>query len=808
MPRLLESRHFSILVSFLFLIPSLVQANFRFAAPFVSYETGQYSISLVAADLNGDGHVDVATADADDNTISIFLGQGDGSLAQRTAFAVPAYPNCVRAGDLDQNGTQDLVVACLNANQVSILWGAGDGTFPNRTDLTATGTPLSVAVGDLEGSDPYPDFAVATNTGTIWVFRNTGGIIGAPSSMGIGQTAWAIVIDDMNLDGHNDIIVSGYYEGKVSVFPGTGNANFSPRIMTNVRWPRAVITADINGDAYPDVLAAADTAFVTLLGNGDGTFSSTPPLDYVYTEALTAGDFNRDGKIDVAVNADGLGGYLSVFNGKGDGTYAGRKQYDGPGGNELLTADLDEDGRLDLLGVDSDYPGLHAIRGYGDGTFGLGRSYEMGTAPAEVRAGDLNNDGRPDLVIVQRSYAGGFAVRLGELGGFGPKVEYPGLGQHNTAQFGDINGDGDQDIILGSEANSIAVYLGNGDGTFGDAVGYFTWTGPISLAVGDLNQDGYDDVVSGNSNLASVWLGHADGTLEWTEDYPAGPPVLLGDYNEDGKLDLVGPKNAQSIWFFPGNGDGTFGDAVESYHFVLTTRMGAGDLNEDGHVDLVAAWYGGDVVTLLGDGQGNFQEAQYTYFTRAGLQQMDLADLDLDGHLDVCFGDSWTGTFLCHGNGDGTLVHTQSVGIGRPVNGVGIADFDQSGAPDIAVSGSSLHQDKGRAVILYNLINAQVAVAPPAEAPRNPMRLLANPGRGRLSIQINLTTAEHVRMEVLDLSGRRVAVPMDSMLPGGEHTISWRGESTGGRPATPGVYVIRMVAGGKARAMKAVWLRN
>jgi len=810
MPRLLDPLRFVVvLASTLFLLPHSTQANFRFAAPYVSYQPEVPSISLATADLNGDGHVDVATADQDNDLVSIFLGEGNGSLTPAGMVAVGDYPNCVRVGDLDQNGTQDLVVACSNSNQVSILWGAGDGTFPNRTDVAAPGFPLSVAVGDLEGSDPYPDFAVATNNGTIWVFRNTGGTIGAPSSLSIIQTAWAISIDDMNVDGHNDIIVSGYYEAKMSVFLGTGNANFDPRITTDVRWPTSSMTAYVNDDAYPDVLAVSDTAFVTLLGNGDGTFTTTPELDgYLSGNTLSAEDFDRDGKLDVVACADGQEGGMLFFKGNGDGTYAPRKDISGgPGGHEILAEDLDEDNRLDLLFVGT---GLETMPGYGDGTFGLTRFYKMGYAPGEVRTGDLNGDGRPDLVVLDRSSSGGFTLRLGELGGFGPKVDYLGAGPTFAAEFGDINGDGAQDILLGCNPNLIKVYLGNGDGTFDNPSSFVNPAVPTSFASGDLNQDGFDDLVaaSTNSNVSSVWLGHADGTLQLTDGYPAGAPVLIGDFDEDGKLDLVGSEQF-GAWFFPGNGDGSFGSGVETYYSIPPAHMVSGDLNGDGHLDLVADSGGEFVSTLLGSGQGTFQETQYFVITYATIAQTDIADLDLDGIPDVCFADVFSaGVRLFHGNGDGTLVNTQNLGIGRYVNGATIADFDQNGAPDIAVTADDLHQGIGPAFILYNLINAQVAVEPPAEAPVIPMRLLANPARGYLSVQVNLKTDTAVRLEVLDLAGRRVAVPMNGFMPAGSHTLTWRGESETGLTAPSGVYVIRLTSGGRSRATKAVWLRN
>ncbi len=201
-----------------------------------------------------------------------------------------------------------------------------------------------------------------------------------------------------------------------------------------------------------------------------------------------AGDFNNDGNLDLSVGGQ-------ILLGDGDGTF---RAISATMSADLLAVDLNGDGKLDLVGVATGSVSVQL--GNGDGTFQPAVAYVAGTTGAgplqpSVAAGDLNGDGKPDLVTISDASAGTIAVLIGNGDGtFQPAVKYavaPGL---SFVAIGDLNGDGAMDLAAISGAGATVV-LGNGDGTFRNALTYGAGSQPASLAVGDLNGDGQPDLV-------------------------------------------------------------------------------------------------------------------------------------------------------------------------------------------------------------------------------------------------------------------------------------------------------------------------
>jgi FG-GAP-like repeat/FG-GAP repeat len=325
----------------------------------------------------------------------------------------------------------------------------------------------------------------------------------------------------------------------------------------------ASVTADFNGDGIMDLATTnGKNGGITIrLGKGDGTFLAPVTYSYKYHyDAIVAGDFNNDGKVDLAVSVpflcDGCGGepsfVLHVFLGAGDGTFTEATTKYKFYGLPIAAGDFNGDGNLDLIVTNTDYDGTdwspRILLGNGKGGFQLGSSlgdtYWL-TYPA---VGDFNGDGKLDIAMPAFDFYYGdpiTSVYLGNGDGtFAAPVTYTSPQSWATsAAVGDFNGDGKLDIVT----DGIQVLLNNGDGTFTndanvDVAGSASTGG---VAVGDFNGDGKLDFAAGaNSNLlpgsSYILLGGGDGTFQ--TDLVAGAQILqAADFNRDGKLDLLTP---------------------------------------------------------------------------------------------------------------------------------------------------------------------------------------------------------------------------------------------------------------------------
>jgi FG-GAP-like repeat len=340
---------------------------------------------------------------------------------------------------------------------------------------------------------------------------------------------------------------------------------------------------------------------------------------------LAIGDMNADGVPDVIVTSF-LGGFIAEFLGKGNGTF--QEPVDipvGEGAGWPYIADLNGDGYLDVVVTTlSALPNIHyrltILLGSADGTLRPYSFYNLMSFtdrplwPDPLRIGDVNGDGIPDIVMLV-SAVRPVALFFGNGDGtfwFGGEVElgFEGRG----LALGDLNGDSILDIVVGwSDTTQLptphkaVVRLGQGGGVFGPASSYDVNVVPGSLALADLNRDGILDLVVANARLdggVSISLGVGDGSF--------GPPhridsrsstlFAVSDLSGDGKLDLAlfGYGHPAVVTLLPGEGDGSFGEPHEVEVNVFASDITAGDLNRDGREDLVLAQFlpGGMTVVL------------------------------------------------------------------------------------------------------------------------------------------------------------------------------------------------------------------
>jgi hypothetical protein len=504
------------------LLESLEERRVLTFVPAVEYVVGDSPQAIVSGDFNGDGRADLAAANSASDSVSILLGNADGSFASGGSFAVGDSPMSVDAGDFNGDGKLDLVTANSGSNSLSVLLGNGAGGFAAATSVPHNGA-RSVAVGDFN-ADGKLDLAVGERTSSYvppWYY-------------------------------------SGYYWGgggggyyvnypAVSVLLGTGSGGFGNA------------SSYYTGDDY--------YSYITY-GSPD---QSLQPI------AIT--DLNADGKADVVV-----GGSYNMFNallGTGTGTLQASRRL-GIGGTTIAMADFNLDGKLDLASYG--YGNFVQVAlGDGLGGFGNPANFEVGVGPSSVTAADVNFDGRPDLVVAS-SQTSEVKVLLGKSGAelqFTPPIT-AATGVNSIAVLSkDCNGDGRLDLAaVESETDHVSVLLNDGtwldtsaptlqignatvtEGNSGTVNATFTVTlsaaynQPVSLhyATGDYP---YNSATSGvdyvaQSSQITIPAGQTSALIE--------VPVIgdrVGEFTEYFVVNLSNPTNA---FIADGQGVGTILD--------------------------------------------------------------------------------------------------------------------------------------------------------------------------------------------------------------------------------------------------------
>jgi VCBS repeat protein/FG-GAP repeat protein len=682
-------------------------ASFNAPQSFAVPNGPSFPYAVAVGDLNGDGKADMAVAGG--GYVSILLGNGDGTFAPAVSYAAGSLDTLsVAIADFNGDGKPDLALANPNSPPatVSILLGNGDGTFQPQVSYAVgtAGSSYALAVADFN-RDGKADLAVVTSSDDVYILLGTGD---GGFQAGVGYHACpsltGIAIGDFNGDGSPDV-VGTCGRGSAAVLLGNGDGTLQPAVSYLAGHDVvAVAVGDFNGDGRADLALATHISgyIFILLGNGNGTFQPPVKLPYFLDVfAVAVGDFNGDGKADLAVA--GVGN-VSILLGKGDGSFKPPTTFVvcelpyGEPGQVMALGDFNGDGALDV--AVSSAGSISVLLGNGRGGFPRPVAFPAGEAGTFVAVGDFNGDGKPDLVEVGRNHSVSMLLGNGDGTFQAPVSDAAGTGGIFVA-VGDFNGDGKLDLVLANLPNQILVLLGNGDGTFQPPASYAVEGHPISIAIGDFNGDGKPDlaVATRGVGTVSVLLGKGDGTfLPQVRYRTVGEPsfVAVGDFNGDGNADLAVVESEGTpygVAILMGNGSGGFAAPV-IYELGTVGDGTAGsvavaDFNGDGHQDLaVASYQGGNISILLGKGDGTFgPQVSYAipFASNYGNQTNYLAvgDFNGDGVPDLATAtDGWAALLL--GNGDGTFT-VQAVAYLAGGPSLAAGDFNGDGKLDLAV---------------------------------------------------------------------------------------------------------------------------
>ncbi|MGA7155862.1 MAG: FG-GAP-like repeat-containing protein [Acidobacteriaceae bacterium] len=351
-------------------------------------------------------------------TAPLSVGANGGlNFVNSSSPATGVSPNPIVVADFNGDGIPDIAVGSIVANgltpgTVTIQLGNGDGTFTPAPTITVGKGPAYMAVGDFN-DDGKPDLAVSDQAdGTVTILLGNGdGTFTAGAVLPIGPTAQSIAVGDFNGDGNADIAVVDD-ANSIAILLGDGAGNFttvSTHPPTSVG-PTCIAVGDFNGDGKLDLAVSnaidegptVNGNLFILLGNGDGTFTpAASPSTGSYPESIAVGDFNSDGKLDLAV-ANDSSNTVSILLGKGDGTFtAAASPTVSPAPWSLSIGDFNGDGIADLAVVNATASTTPVVLllGNGDGTFTSDVGPSAGVAPVNGAAADFNGDGLTDFAV-------------------------------------------------------------------------------------------------------------------------------------------------------------------------------------------------------------------------------------------------------------------------------------------------------------------------------------------------------------------------------------------------------------------------
>ncbi len=626
----------------------------------VNVSIGANPLSVISGDFNGDGKLDAASANFSNNAVGVRFGDGQGGFAPPASYPVGAQPLQIITGHFNGDTFLDLATANKQDNNITVLLNNGAGVF-TATSYAAGVGPSYLDSADFN-NDGRADIVTASNLsqGLAILLANAGGGFDAPALIALnGSLVQGVAAGLVNADANVDLVTVNPGLNNISLLTGNGSGGFAAPVNFSTganTVPTTISLGDFNGDSKLDALAGTsnNNKLNFMAGNGLGSFTLAASFNIDNAVAAVLRDVDGDGKLDI-VSTCYNNNFVRVMYGNGSGGVAAQN---------------------DILSVNH---------------------------PRATAIGDFNGDGRSDLVTVSET-TGSLSTALSR----GARA-FPTAVQLSTQfyppKLADLNADGKLDFVSGG-----TIRLGNGNGTFGAAQTWVSFLLGSDYEIGDVNNDNRPDVVISGNTLLSIMINDGNGGFNVSHISTQPGQIGLGDFNYDGKVDIVvalPATAANNLRIFHGDGMGGFTLGFNGLILGGTTSLQVADMSNDGRPDLVIRNAQG-VNILLGDGPNSFIGAVYVGDGGCQMTQAPaIADFNRDGKLDLagainCGNGLNAGVFVNNGTG-GYLISTAFM-VPLSAGDSTAADLNRDGYLDLAVMGL------GELGVAYGSANGQFTV--------------------------------------------------------------------------------------------------